>query len=73
MALIACPDCGNDVSSEAKACPSCARPIAEKARADNGVGAGQFAFDVATGPLGCLGCLPCVAVVVAAALYVVLS
>ena len=29
MALIACPDCGKQVSSEAPSCPSCGRPIKE--------------------------------------------
>ncbi len=28
MALVKCPDCGNDVSSEAPACVKCGRPIA---------------------------------------------
>ena len=28
MALIACPDCGVEVSDQATACPKCARPIA---------------------------------------------
>ena len=28
MALVKCPDCGNDVSSEASACVRCGRPIA---------------------------------------------
>lgn len=28
MALIACPDCGRQVSSLARECPGCARPIA---------------------------------------------
>ena len=28
MALTKCPDCGNDVSTEAPACPKCGRPIA---------------------------------------------
>ena len=28
MALVRCPDCGRDVSSEAKACVGCGRPIA---------------------------------------------
>lgn len=27
MALIKCPGCGKDVSSNAKACPSCGEPI----------------------------------------------
>src|SRR5437870_240847 len=27
MALINCPDCGNQVSDQARACPNCARPI----------------------------------------------
>ena len=27
MALIQCPDCGNDVSDQAAACPKCARPL----------------------------------------------
>lgn len=29
MALIACPDCGRQVSDLAPACPQCARPIAD--------------------------------------------
>ena len=29
MALIACKDCGGDVSSDAKACPKCGAPIAQ--------------------------------------------
>jgi uncharacterized membrane protein YdbT with pleckstrin-like domain len=28
MALITCPECGNQVSPEAKACPSCGYPVA---------------------------------------------
>lgn len=28
MALIACPDCGTQVSDSARACPKCARPMA---------------------------------------------
>ena len=27
MAIISCPDCGNQVSSEADTCPKCGRPI----------------------------------------------
>ena len=27
MALIKCPDCGKDISTEALACPSCGRPV----------------------------------------------
>ena len=27
MPLIACPDCGRQVSDQATACPSCARPL----------------------------------------------
>lgn len=30
MALIKCPECGNDVSTEASACPKCGFPIREK-------------------------------------------
>lgn len=30
MALINCPECGRQVSTEAKACPSCGFPVAEK-------------------------------------------
>jgi len=30
MALINCPECGKQVSTEAKACPSCGFPVAEK-------------------------------------------
>ena len=27
MALVPCPDCGNQISSEAWACPKCGRPL----------------------------------------------
>ena len=27
MALVRCPDCGRNISSEAPACPSCGRPM----------------------------------------------
>jgi hypothetical protein len=30
MALINCPECGKQVSTEAQACPACGYPIAEK-------------------------------------------
>jgi len=30
MALINCPECGKQVSTEAKACPGCGYPVAEK-------------------------------------------
>jgi hypothetical protein len=29
MALIKCPECGKEISSEAKLCPNCAYPIAD--------------------------------------------
>ena len=28
MALVQCPDCGNDVSDKAPACPACGHPMA---------------------------------------------
>ena len=31
MALINCPECGKQVSTEAQACPACGYPVAEKA------------------------------------------
>ena len=34
MPLIACPDCGREVSDAAKACPACGFPIAEKRAVD---------------------------------------
>lgn len=40
MAIIQCPDCGRDVSSEAPLCPGCGRPIKvteDKQGADEGV------------------------------------
>lgn len=62
MALISCPDCGRQVSSDAKACPDCACPVAERIKdADAGPGGAAFAFDVVTGPFGC-GCFPAVLV-----------
>lgn len=33
MALTNCPECGREVSTEAKACPACGFPVAEKASA----------------------------------------
>ena len=33
MALITCPECGKDVSTQAKACPACGFPLAERAPA----------------------------------------
>ena len=33
MALINCPECGNQVSTAAKACPNCGFPVAEKVQA----------------------------------------
>ena len=30
MALITCPECGKDVSTEAKACPACGFPVADR-------------------------------------------
>ena len=30
MALITCPECGKEVSKEAKACPACGFPVAER-------------------------------------------
>ena len=30
MALINCPECGKDVSTEAKVCPNCGKPLAEE-------------------------------------------
>lgn len=29
MPLVSCPDCGNQISSEAWACPKCGRPTAK--------------------------------------------
>ena len=34
MALITCPECGNQVSTDAKACPSCGYPVAQRVRSD---------------------------------------
>jgi len=33
MALITCPECGKEVSTEAKVCPSCGYPVAERSDA----------------------------------------
>src|SRR6476660_8680035 len=30
MALVACPECGSQVSTEAKVCPGCGFPLAER-------------------------------------------
>lgn len=30
MALIACPECGKEISTEARACPACGYPLAER-------------------------------------------
>jgi membrane protein YdbS with pleckstrin-like domain len=34
MALIACTECGNQVSTQANACPSCGYPVAQRERSD---------------------------------------
>jgi membrane protein YdbS with pleckstrin-like domain len=34
MALIACEECGNQVSTEDNACPSCGYPVAQRERSD---------------------------------------
>ena len=34
MALIQCPECGTEVSTQAKACPKCGYPVAEKVTAE---------------------------------------
>jgi membrane protein YdbS with pleckstrin-like domain/ribosomal protein L37E len=34
MALITCPECGNQVSTEANACPSCGYPVAQRKHRD---------------------------------------
>ncbi len=41
MALIACPDCGKQVSSEAPTCPSCGRPIKQSRSSTPGVSAAR--------------------------------
>lgn len=33
MALIACPECGKEVSTEAKACPACGYPLTQRSAA----------------------------------------
>jgi len=35
LALISCPECGNDVSDKAKACPNCGCPVNEKNGSDS--------------------------------------
>jgi hypothetical protein len=37
MALINCPDCGKQISDQAKTCPSCARPIKHRASISPGL------------------------------------
>lgn len=63
MALIECPECSRQVSSEAEACPNCAYPIANKKQKKNEIDNAQLALDVAAGPFGCLGCLPSIALI----------
>ncbi|MBI5396307.1 MAG: PH domain-containing protein [Verrucomicrobia bacterium] len=46
MALIKCPECGNQVSTAARACPACGFPVAEKMAAP-----GQPSQPVAPGTL----------------------
>lgn len=44
MALITCPECGKQVSSQAKACPACGFPVAETtARTGGAIGADLLA------------------------------
>lgn len=50
MALITCPDCGTQVSSEAEACRQCGRPIRKSASA----GGDSVASGVFRGIGGCV-------------------
>jgi uncharacterized membrane protein YdbT with pleckstrin-like domain len=46
MALTNCPECGREVSTEAKACPACGFPVAEKASASAPVVADELLAEV---------------------------
>lgn len=49
MALIACPECGNQVSTEAAACPACGFPPAERNAANQSPEAAASAGDAVGG------------------------
>lgn len=40
MAIVKCPDCGSDVSTEAPACPKCGRPLAPAKRKSTSIPTG---------------------------------
>jgi Bacterial SH3 domain len=67
MALIKCPDCGGNVSTEAGACPHCGRPIGKSGSAP-AAGATVSAKPKSTARLGCAllimisGLMVCVAI-----------
>jgi uncharacterized membrane protein YdbT with pleckstrin-like domain len=46
MALTNCPECGREVSTEAKACPACGFPVAEKTSASAPVVADELLAEV---------------------------
>ena len=52
MALIKCPECGNEVSDKAAACPRCAYPIGQQAEM-NSV---EMSFDCVSGQIFNNGC-----------------
>ena len=46
MALIKCPECGQQVSTSAKSCPACGFPVAEKASPREPAPAGELLAEV---------------------------
>jgi hypothetical protein len=51
MPLINCPDCGKEISAQAKACPNCARPLTTQnlLKKDLGVDGWLFGMITVTG------------------------
>jgi hypothetical protein len=54
MALISCPDCGNEVSSNAVACPKCGYPIASAPMTEKKIVVAKEGCFLQTLNLGCL-------------------
>jgi len=49
MALIACPECGKEISTEAKTCPSCGYPLADQGNPSQVAPSGQTVAPDAVG------------------------
>jgi len=65
MALVTCPDCSREVSSNAVSCPHCGAPLRNAAKPTVVAKEGFFLRTMNAGCLGCLGFVAFVAVLTA--------